>query len=291
MKKQRGIFPYINGVVLSLVALVCLYPMLYVLFASFSDPTRLMQHQGMLFGPLGFTFQGYVLTFKNPNIIQSYGNTIFYVVVGTVFNMVITAMAAFTLSRKGLMLQRLLTLLIVFTMYFSGGLIPLYLIVLQLGLRDSRMSVILVTLVSTWNLIIMRTAFEGVPESLEESAKLDGAGPLRILFSIFLPVSVPMLVTILLFYAVGHWNSWFYHMIFLKSRSKYPLQLILREILISNDMSSMTQMADIGSYSNDRYKLLVQYATIIVATVPILCIYPFLQRFFIKGVMIGAVKG
>lgn len=281
----------VNGLLLSMVALICLYPMLYVLFASLSDPSRLLQHRGMLFAPLGFTLQGYALSFKNPNILQSYANTLFYVTVGTILNVLVTAMAAYTLSRKGLMLRRMLMLLILFTMYFSGGLIPLYLLILDLGLRDSRMAVILVGLVSTWNLIIMRTAFEGVPESLEESAKIDGAGPMTILVRVFLPVTLPMIATISLFYAVGHWNAWFYHMIFLKSRSKYPLQLILREVLITNDMSSMTKMVDIGSYSSDKYRLLVRYATIIIATLPILCVYPFAQRFFVKGVMVGAVKG
>lgn len=291
MKQRDWVFPTINTVVLTLVAFLCLYPMVYVLFASLSDPTRLMQHRGVLYRPLGLTLQGYVLSFKNPSILSSYFNTIFYVVVGTTLNMLVTSMAAYTLSRHGLMLRRAIMLVILFTMYFSGGLIPLYLLVLDLGLRDSRMSVILVSLISTYNLIVMRTAFEGVPESLEESAKIDGAGPLRILIRIFLPVTGPMLATIALFYAVGHWNAWFYHMIFLKSRSKFPLQLILREVLIANDMSAMTKMADIGSYSTDKYRLLVRYATIIIATLPILCLYPFVQRFFVKGVMIGAVKG
>lgn len=291
MKRKVSVFSIVNGLLLSVVALICLYPMLYVLFASLSDPSRLLQHRGMLFAPLGFTLQGYVLSFKNPNILQSYANTLFYVTVGTILNVLVTSMAAYTLSRKGLMLRRMLMLLILFTMYFSGGLIPLYLLILDLGLRDSRMSVILVGLVSTWNLIIMRTAFEGVPESLEESAKIDGAGPMTILVRVFLPVTLPMIATISLFYAVGHWNAWFYHMIFLKSRSKYPLQLILREVLITNDMSSMTKMVDIGSYSSDKYRLLVRYATIIIATLPILCVYPFAQRFFVKGVMVGAVKG
>ena len=291
MKKNEGIFPVVNTILLGLIALLCFYPMLYVLFASLSDPGKLMQHRGMLWRPLGFTLQGYVLSFKNPNILQSYGNTFFFVVVGTSINVLVTAMAAFTLSRGNLMLRRPIMLMILFTMYFSGGLIPLYLLVLDLGLRDTRLSVILVGLVSTWNLIIMRTAFENVPDSLEESAKIDGAGPMRILLNIFLPVTMPMIATITLFYAVGHWNSWFYHMIFLKSRSKYPLQLILREVLITNDMSSMTKMADIGSYTTDRFRLLVRYSTIIIATLPILCVYPFAQRFFIKGVMVGAVKG
>ena len=291
VKKKFGVFPFVNAIILCALALLCLYPMLYVLFASLSHPDLLMKHRGMLFAPLGFTLQGYELTFKNPNILSSYANTLFYVGAGTVLNVVVTAMAAYALSRKNLMLGRGIMLIILFTMYFSGGLIPLYLLIIDLGLYDSRMSVILVGLVSTWNLVVMRTAFEGVPESLEESAKIDGAGPMRIMTNIYLPVTLPMIATITLFYAVGHWNAWFHHMVFLKSRGKYPLQLILREILITNEMSSMTKMVDIGSYSSDRYKLLVRYSTIIIATLPILTVYPFAQRFFVKGVMIGAIKG
>lgn len=231
------------------------------------------------------------MAFRNPNILSGYMNTLIYVVVGTVLSVVVTAAGAFVTSRKDALLARPIMLCVIFTMYFSGGLIPLYLLVNELGLFDTRAAIILVGLVSTWNLIVMRTSFLSIPDSLEESAKIDGASPLVIFLKIYLPLSKPMLATMTLFYGVGNWNSWFNASIFLQDRGKFPLQLIMREILISNDMSSMTNMNTVGTYTNSMYQVLVKYAVVVIATLPILCIYPFLQRYFIKGVMIGAVKG
>lgn len=265
--------------------------MLYIVFASFSEPAQIMQHSGLLWKPLGFTFEGYRLAFKNPNIITGYLNTIFYVVAGTASSLLVTAAGAFVTSRKDAMLAKPMMMGIIFTMYFSGGLIPLYLLVNSLNLYNTRLVILLVGLVSTWNLIIMRTAYLGIPDSLEESARIDGASPFRIFSSIYIPLSKATLATMTLFYGVGHWNGWFNHMIFLRDRAKYPLQLIMREILIANDMSSMTNMTTVGTYTSDMYQVLVKYSVVVIATVPILCIYPFLQRYFIKGVMVGAVKG
>ncbi len=290
-KRPKSIFPLLNGIILCLVGALCLYPMLYIVFASLSEPAQIMKHTGLLLGPLGFTFEGYTLAFRNPNILTGYMNTIFYVVVGTACSLAVTAAGAFVTSRKDAMLAKPIMLGIIFTMYFSGGLIPLYLLVNNLGLYNTRMAIILVGLVNTWNLIVMRTSYLGIPDSLEESAKIDGASPLRTFTSIYLPLSKPMLATMTLFYGVGNWNSWFNHMIFLRDRAKYPLQLIMREILIANDMSSMTNMNTVGTYTNDMYQVLVKYAVVVIATLPILCIYPFLQRYFIKGVMVGAIKG
>ena len=290
-RKKRSVFPLINGIFLCLIGILCLYPMLYIVFASLSEPAAIMKHTGLLVAPLGFTLEGYGLASKNPNLLTGYANTIFYVVVGTVLSLIVTAAGAFVTSRKDALLARPIMLAVVFTMYFSGGLIPLYLLVNSLGLYNTRMAIILVGLVNTWNLIVMRTSFLGIPDSLEESAKIDGATPLRIFTSIYLPLSKPMLATMTLFYGVGNWNSWFNAMIFLQDREKFPLQLIMREILIANDMSSMTNMNTVGTYSNDMYQVLVKYSVVVIATLPILCIYPFLQRYFIKGVMVGAIKG
>ena len=290
-RKPLSVFPIINGLILTLIGIVCLYPMLYILFASLSEPARIMKHTGLLTAPLGFTLEGYTLAFRNPNILSGYMNTLIYVVVGTVLSVVVTAAGAFVTSRKDALLARPIMLCVIFTMYFSGGLIPLYLLVNELGLFDTRAAIILVGLVSTWNLIVMRTSFLSIPDSLEESAKIDGASPLVIFLKIYLPLSKPMLATMTLFYGVGNWNSWFNASIFLQDRGKFPLQLIMREILISNDMSSMTNMNTVGTYTNSMYQVLVKYAVVVIATLPILCIYPFLQRYFIKGVMIGAVKG
>lgn len=289
--KKISLFPLFNGIILCLIGVLCLYPVLYIVFASLSEPARIMKHSGLLLSPLGFTFEGYTLAFRNPNILTGYMNTIFYVVVGTVCSLAVTAAGAFVTSRKDAMLAKPIMMGIIFTMYFSGGLIPLYLLVNSLGLYNTRTAIILVGLVNTWNLIVMRTSYLAIPDSLEESAKIDGASPMRIFTKIYLPLSKPMLATMTLFYGVGNWNSWFNHMIFLRDRSKYPLQLIMREILIANDMSSMTNMNTVGTYTNDMYQVLVKYAVVVIATLPILCIYPFLQRYFIKGVMVGAIKG
>lgn len=291
LHKRRSVFPLFNGLLLALVGLLCLYPLLYIVFASLSEPDRIMKHTGLLLGPLGFTFEGYELAFRNPNILTGYMNTIFYVVVGTALSLIVTAAGAFVTSRKDALLARPIMLGVVFTMYFSGGLIPLFLLVNNLGLYNTRTAIILVGLVNTWNLIVMRTSFLGIPDSLEASAKIDGASPMTIFTRIYLPLSKPMLATMTLFYGVGNWNSWFNHMIYLQDRDKFPLQLIMREILIANDMSSMTNMSTVGTYTNDMYQVLVKYAVVVIATLPILCIYPFLQRYFIKGVMVGAIKG
>ena len=253
LHKRRSVFPLFNGLLLALVGLLCLYPLLYIVFASLSEPDRIMKHTGLLLGPLGFTFEGYELAFRNPNILTGYMNTIFYVVVGTALSLIVTAAGAFVTSRKDALLARPIMLGVVFTMYFSGGLIPLFLLVNNLGLYTTRTAIILVGLVNTWNLIVMRTSFLGIPDSLEESAKIDGASPMTIFTRIYLPLSKPMLATMTLFYGVGNWNSWFNHMIYLQDRDKFPLQLIMREILIANDMSSMTNMSTVGTYTTVSY--------------------------------------
>jgi len=204
-------------------------------------------------------------------------------------NMFFTALGAYVLSRKDFMLKSFMAKMIMFTMIFQGGLVPLYYTVMKLGLIDKRMAIILPTLVWTWNLMIMRTSFAQIPDSLEESAKMDGANHFTILFRIILPVSKPILSVIALYYLVGHWNSWFQAAIYLKSRLKYPLQLILREILLMDESQNMLgglAMEDTGAYQE-----LIKSCTIIVATLPILFVYPYLQKNFIKGIMIGSLKG
>jgi putative aldouronate transport system permease protein len=189
------------------------------------------------------------------------------------------------------MWSRPVMIMIIITMYFNGGLIPNYFNIKELGLYNSIWSLILPGAISTFNLIILRTAFLAVPDSLEESAKLEGANHFVILFRIILPLTMPTVAVLILYYAVGHWNSWFNAMIYLKTRTKFPLQLILREILIQNDSTSMT--AGMSGDTGDKLAIAetIRYATIIVATLPILCVYPFLQKYFTKGVMVGAVKG
>ena len=210
------------------------------------------------------------------------------VISGTLLNLFMTSLCAFVLSRRRLPYKKALALLVLFTMYFSGGLIPRYLIISGLGLLDSYLAILLPTAISTYNMIVMRTSFENIPECLEESAAIDGANDLIILTRIILPLSMPVIAVMLLFYGVGHWNSWFNAMIYLRTRTKYPLQLILREILITNSLDSMT--TDIGSLDKEPIGETIKYATIIVATLPVLFIYPFLQKYFTKGIMLGAVK-
>ncbi|MGN8646223.1 carbohydrate ABC transporter permease [Gracilibacillus sp. HCP3S3_G5_1] len=291
MKKTLGerLFDYGNIIFLVLLSLVTFYPLLYILFASLSDPAYVAQTRGIMLAPKNFTVEAYKMVFNNPMIVTSYLNTLFYVVVGTAVNILLTSLGAYALSRKNVLWSNFIMFMIVFTMFFEGGLIPLYLLVNEMNLIDTRWALILPTAVSAFNLIIMRTAFQGIPESLEESARIDGANDFTILFRIVLPLSLPVVAVMILFYGVFHWNSWFHAMIFLQDRELFPVQLILREILIANDTSSMTS----GVSAVDAMPIgeTVKYATIIVATVPILCLYPFLQKYFVKGVMIGGIKG
>lgn len=293
IKKTIGekVFNVFNIIFMVLLAVVCIYPILYVLFASVSEPLLLTQHRGIIWMPLGFTLKGYEMVFRNPNVLTGYWNTIQYVVFGTVANLIMTSMGAYALSRKKALLTNFMMFIITFTMFFSGGLIPSYLLMQKLHLINKKSAMILPGLISTWNLIVMRTSFQALPDSLEESAKIDGANDFIILFRIVLPLSKALLAVMALFYAVGHWNSWFNAMLYLRKRNLYPLQLILREILITEDTSSMQLAQSGGDMMNENiYRALIQYSTIIVATVPILCIYPFLQKYFVEGVMIGAIK-
>jgi len=197
-----------------------------------------------LLKPLGFSLEAYKLVFENPMILTGYRNTLFYVTVGTSINLLMTSLSAYVLSRKNVMFKNAM-MMVVFTMFFSGGLIPFYLTVRELGLSDSMWAVILPTAMSTYNMIVMRTAFTAIPDSLEESARIDGANDFTILFRIILPLSLPVVAVMILFYAVGHWNAWFNAMIFLRTRDKYPLQIVLREILIASSTDDMT--TNVGS--------------------------------------------
>ena len=285
-------FAVFNYIFMTLLCIICIYPLWYVLVASLSDPVLLYMQRGILVWPLGeWSIRGYQLVMENPNIPLGFRNTLIYLGVGTFINMLITTMAAYGLSRKDCYWNSKIMKLIAFTMYFAGGLIPFYLMVKNMNLLDTYSGIILPVMVNTWNLIVMRTAFAGIPDSLEESARLDGANDWTILWRIFFPLAQATIAVIALFYAVGWWNNWFNPSIFLSSKSKYPLQLVLREILLKNDTSAMTQVGSIGQSQQEQYRMLVKYCTIIVATVPILIVYPFLQRYFVKGDMVGSIKG
>lgn len=285
-------FAVFNYIFMTLLCIVCIYPLWYVLVASLSDPVQLYMQRGILIWPLGeWSIRGYQLVMENPNIPLGFRNTLIYLGVGTFINMTITTMAAYGLSRKDCYWNSKIMKLIAFTMYFAGGLIPFYLMVKGMNLLDTYSGIILPVMVNTWNLIVMRTAFAGIPDSLEESAHLDGANDWTILWRIFFPLAQATVAVIALFYAVTWWNNWFNPSIFLSSKDKYPLQLVLREILLKNDTSAMTQVGSVGQSQQEQFRMLVKYCTIIVATVPILVVYPFLQRYFVAGVMVGSIKG
>lgn len=292
MKRNESIswslFNTINIMCLLFLTVITLYPMVYVLFASMSKPSLFMAHQGILLWPDGLDTEAYRLVFKNPMIGKGYRNTIFIVVVGVAINIIMTSLGAYFLSRKNVLWRNVIMFLIIFTMYFSGGLIPFYMTVKQLHIDNSLWALILPSAINTFNLIIMRTAFAGIPDSMEESAKLDGAKHFTILFRIILPLSLPTVAVMILYYSVGHWNSWFNALLFIRKRDLYPLQLILREILLSNDTNSM--LTDIGNLDKGLVNATIKYAVVIVATLPVLAIYPFLQKYFVHGVMIGALK-
>lgn len=282
------IFDIVNVIFLGVVALVCLYPMLHVIFSAFSESNLLMKHEGILIKPLGFTLKSFEMVFKHPLIIKSYLNTFIAVGGSLVVNMLLTVFAAYALSRKNVKVSAMFMKFVIVTMYFSGGLVPLFLAVKNYGLLNNYLALILPTAVNTFNLIIMRTSFMGIPDSMEESAKIDGANDFQVLFRIMIPLAMSSIAVIILYYTVQHWNAWFNAMIFLNERTMYPLQLVLREILIQNDTQSMTMEASVDGES---FAEAVKYAVIVVATLPILCLYPFLQKYFVKGVLVGAVKG
>jgi putative aldouronate transport system permease protein len=282
-------FDFSNVIFLFLLICVTFYPLYFSAAASFSHAGEFAAHQGLLLKPAGFSLKAYQMVFDNPMIIKGYINTLLIVGGGLLLNLVLTSFGAYALSRQSLYYRKSLTLFIVFTMFFSGGLIPFYLTVKGLGLTNSMLALIIPQAVNTFNLIIMRTSFAAIPVSLEESAKIDGANDFVILFRIIIPVSLPVIAVMVLYYGVSHWNSWFHAMIFLRDRDLFPLQLILREILISGETAGMVTGADSGE--SVLLAETLKYAAIMVATVPILFIYPFLQRFFVKGALLGAIKG
>ncbi len=277
---------FIYGVIAFLM-LITLYPVWYVAMASVSDPVKGYQSGGILLLPQEIQWDGYRHVMANKEIWSGYGNTIFYTVMATFLNVILTAALAYPLSKKKLMLRKPITMSVMFTMFFNGGMIPTYLVMNKIGLLNTRAAVILPGLVSVFNFIIMRTNFEAIPESLEESAYLDGASDWTIFREIILPLSKSTLAMMVLFYGVGHWSSWFNEMLYLRDRALWPLALITREIIIN----SSTGIAAESGLMTMELSENIKYCTIMVTTLPILCLYPFLQKYFVKGQMAGAVKG
>lgn len=295
-KKGNGISAYqvfsvFNILFMLFIIVITAYPIIYIVLASFSDPVSLSKHTGLLLKPLEpYTLSAYEMVFSNPLIVSGFRNTLFVLIVGVTINLVFTMLGAFFLTIKGPALKNGIAFMIIFTMYFSGGLIPSYLNIKSLGLLNSLWALILPGAISTSNLVIMKSAFQAIPESLIESARLDGARYWQILCKIMVPLSKATIAVMVLYYGVGHWNSWFSASIYLQESTKYPLQLVMRNILNSaNATSSMT--GGVGADEMAYYVELIKYALIVVTTTPILVLYPFLQKYFTKGVMVGAIKG
>lgn len=288
--KTSHIFNGLNIIIMLFIILVTAYPVYYVIVASFSDPGALSKHIGPLLAPLKpYTLSAYKMVFKNALIGSGFRNTLFILIVGLIINMTMTSLGAYFLTVKGPMLKTPITFMIIFTMYFSGGLVPAYLNIRDLHLIDSIWALILPCAIDTTNLIILKCAFQSIPENLVESATLDGASHPQILTKIMLPVVKSTLAVLILYYAVAYWNSWFNASIYLQSSDKYPLQLVVRNILAAT--SSQAMMEGVGAADVAQVAELVKYALVVVTTAPIMVVYPFVQKYFEKGVMIGAVKG
>lgn len=279
------------AVFLTLLAAVMLYPMLYEVFVSFSEAGELVKSRGILLHPLGFTLDAYKIVFGIRDILTGYANTLFVMVFGLAVNLLMTSLGAYFLSRKAdrVKLQKPIMLMILFTMYFSGGLVPTWLTVKNLGLYDTRWALILPTAVNTYNMILLTSYFRSIPESLEESVRMDGGGHFTILFRIILPLSKPAMAVMFLYYGVSHWNSWFNAMIYLRDSSLYPLQLILRNILVEGSALN-TNSFSVSAMNYEEMEKSVKAAMVVVSTIPFLLIYPFLQKYFQGGLMVGSLK-
>lgn len=274
--------------VIILAALITVYPFYYVIINSFSDPGEVLRRNVWLV-PIRPTLMAYEELLHETDVFIAYGNTIWYTVVGTVLNVIFTVMAAYALSIKTFCLRKQISLFIVVTMFVSGGIIPTYIIVCNTGLYNSRWSLILPTLISAYNLIIARAYMESIPYDLTESAKLDGANDFVILLRIIVPVAKPIIALLCIYYAVAHWNEYFNALIYLKDRELKPVQLYLRDILVS-ETNAITQQAVTGNAKTLLYEEL-KFTNIVITVLPITIIYPFFQKYFIQGVMIGSVKG
>lgn len=288
--KGQKIFAVFNTIGMILLSIIFILPIWHVAMGSISNPLKVSANTGLILKPLGSpTLGGYKLVLQNNLIFNSYGNTLIYVVCATAFGLVLNILAAYVMSRKNLMFKGIIVFLVTFTMIFNGGLIPTYMIVRNLGMLDTRWALIIPASVTAYNIILMRTSFAEIPEEMLEAARIDGAGNFRILWQIIVPVSKSIIAVIVLFYAIQHWNSWFNASIYLTKRELYPLQLTLREIVLLASENNIVAEAD--SQDVEIYRPLIKYATIMVSVIPMMIIYPFVQKYFVTGVMIGSVKG
>lgn len=284
------IFDLVNGTLLVLFALFCVYPVWYTLINAFSDPAILMKKTIVML-PAGLSLGNFTKIFEQEYLLSSYFNAFAYTIGVVVYSTTLTILGAYVLSRKRLLGKNVFMFLIWFTMVFGGGLIPTYLVIDRLKLTNTAWAIILPCAVSQYNLIVMRTSMSAVPSVLEDAARIDGAGHLRILLNVVLPCSLPVIATIALFYAVGQWNSYFKEMLYLSDKKMFPLQLILRELLVTYTDNSTDAMKMSAAELSNFAPLGFKCAVIFMSLLPMILLYPFLQRFFIKGMMIGAIKG
>ncbi len=285
------IFDTIVLIIMIIVMLMCVYPLYFVLIASFSDPNYVLTGQVILF-PKGITLSGYEKILGEEDIWIGYKNTIIYTVLGTTINVILTTTAGYALSRKDLPGRRWILIFIVFTMFFNGGMIPTYMVVKDLHLIDTVWAMVLPTAVQVWNLMIARSFFETtIPSELLDAAMIDGCRTLRFFTQIVLPVSKAIIAVLVLFYAISHWNTFFNALIYLESEERFPLQIILRNILIQNQ-PNQSMMDDVATLvERQKAAELIKYGVIVVASVPVLVLYPFVQKYFVTGIMVGSIKG
>jgi len=284
-------FNVLNYTVLTLFFLIVLYPLVYIVSASFSSTNAVVSGRVWLW-PVEPGLKGYAAVFEYKAIWTGFGNSLFYTVAGTLLNVVLTIIAAYPLSRRDFIGRQWIMFVFVFTIMFSGGIIPNYLLVKSLGLLDTRWALILPSALSVFNVIITRTYFQtNIPQEMLEAAQVDGCSDWKFLCKIVLPLSGPIVAVLMLFYAVGHWNSYFNALLYLKDRSLYPLQLVLRSILIQNQIDPSMVTSEEDLVARQGLADLLKYSLIVVATAPMLVIYPFVQKHFVKGVMIGSIKG
>lgn len=293
--KEDVIFDVILFIVLTIILLIVAYPLWWVIISSFSDPKAVSGGQ-VIWHPIGFTMKGYAEVFQDSSVVRSFLNSVLYTVAGVLINLAVTLPTAYALSRDRFSGKGIVTIFYIITMFFGGGLIPTYLVVKGMGLLNTMWSLILPGCLSVYNMIVARTFFKSnISEELYEAAEIDGCTQGRFFFQIALPLSGAITAIMVLYYGVGHWNSYFSALIYLSDQDKYPLQLVLRRILISNEaaLSQAATTAEARAALNEKKELIevMKYSLIIISSIPVLILYPFIQRHFVKGVMIGSVKG
>lgn len=289
---EDRVFRFIALLILAVIMISIIYPIWFVLVASFTNPLEIYENPFLIW-PKEFNFESYKLVFRDKDFVTGFINSVLYTVVGTTVNVVMNICGAYPLSKRNFKGKKFLMLMFTFTMFFSGGMIPTFLLIDQLGLMNTFWVMIIPSAVGMYNIIIMRTYFQSrIPPDLEEAAKVDGCTNFRLLLQIVLPLSIPIIAVIALYYGVGRWNEYFAAMMYISDRRLYPLQLVLREILLQNQASDMMDIVTDSGYSDRMMaRLGLKYAVIVVSTVPIFVIYPLVQKFFAKGVMVGAIKG